>query len=142
MSLVSEEAADKVAAALNAELGLPVPVTRLRFPKWALADLDGTKINVKVQFPYNCDAHDRASTANDVSLVIAIQDKCEKTDIAKVDELTAIGESIAEWLGLNFIDGVGAPIEPLMVDRIDQVLDKGHFSMWIGATYRVFREAP
>lgn len=141
MSLVSEHVADEVASALNAHAALPVEVTRLRFPKWALADLTETKINVKVQFPCNCDPHDRGSTANDVPIVVSIQDRCEATDIAKIDKLTAIGESIAEWLAMNIIDGIGSPIEPLIVDRIDEVLDKGHFSMWVGATYRAFREA-
>ena len=130
-----------VAAALTELSGLGVAARRGRWPKYAIADLVDLKVDVIVEFPADMDAHDRVSTATDMPIVVIVQRQCEPSDDAKCEELTALLESIAQWLALTPIEEIGQPIEPLRIDRNDALLDEGQFIGAVACVYRVFREA-
>lgn len=139
MSLpTAERLAKAVAEALTAS-GLAT-ANHKRYPKYALADLADVTVDVVPFYPVSVDAHDRGSTARDVQVLILVQQRCEKTDDAKVDSLTLLLEDLAEWMAMTEIDGAGQPVEPVDVDRSDDLLDGGHFIGYAMGTYRVFRE--
>lgn len=141
MSVPSAElVADAIAVALTDDSGLGIAPTRTRFPKYAMSDLVNIKIDVIPEYPVSVDAHDRASTATDIPIVVLVQQKCEKTDTVRVDQLSKLLEDISQWLALSPIVGIGQPIEPVIIDRNDALLDQGQF---IGASllvYRTYRE--
>lgn len=134
-----EAAADLLTTALNAAR-LGVCFTRNRWPKYALKDLSDVKADVVAEWPAMMDPHDDASVATEIRLAVLMQRACEKSHVDQVDELTALVERVARWMAKSHVAGLGYPIEPLTIGRIDDLLDQGHFCAGIGAVYRVYRD--
>lgn len=135
----AERLASAIATALTAS-ALGVTANHTRYPKYALADIADVTVDVVPLYPTTVDAHDRGSTAVDIQILILVQQRCEKTDDARVDSLTLLLEGAADWMAMTPIDGAGQPVEPVEVDRSDELLDAGQFIGYAMGTYRVFRE--
>lgn len=136
----SEAAADALATALNAA-DLGVEFCRNRWPKYALKDLAHARADVVAEWPAELDPHDNAAgVATETRLAVLLQQAIEKTDVCLVDELTALLERIGRHLAATQVPGIGYPVGPLTIGRIDDMLDRGHFVGGIGVVYRVFRE--
>lgn len=140
MSVLSAEAAASAVVTVLNGASLGVTFTRSRWPKYALKDLATTKAHVVPVWPARMDPHDDASTAIETPIAITLDAQCEKTDDTKIDLLTNLLEKIAAVLADTNIDGLGYPIEPLTVDRNEDLIDKGHFCGGVGAVYRRYRE--
>lgn len=141
----SDAAADAVAAALNgAGLGEGVTFTRSRWPKYALKDLtDGPKFHVVPVWPARLEPNDdNAGSQTETRVAVTIDTKCNKSDDLRVAELTVLLEAIAAFLAAKNVEGLGYPVEPLVADRNEEMLDQGHFCAGVGLVYRVFRNAP
>lgn len=135
----SEAAAELVVSALNAA-GLGVTFTRSRWPKYSLKDIAATKAHVVPVWPARMEEIDEGGgTANEAPLAITIDRACEKTNVALVDELTTLLETIATTLARTEIAGMGWPIEPIVIDRSEEMLDQGHFCGGVGVVYRRYR---
>jgi hypothetical protein len=140
-ALTPDTAANLVAAALtSAGLG-DLTFTRARWPKYALKDLTETKAHVVAVWPARMDPHDDAGTATETPLAVTIDAQCEKGEDAKAAALTDLLEQIGAFLANTNIEGLGYPVEPLVIDRNEELLDKGQFCGGVGLVYRRYRDA-
>jgi hypothetical protein len=137
----SEAAADAVATALNAA-NLGYTFSRVRYPKYSLKDIKAPKTHVVPVWPARLDPHDGEGSATETPIAVTIDAACEKGDDATIGTLTGLLETIAVFLARTDIAGLGYPIEPLVIDRNEDMLDQGHFCGGVGAVYRVYREHP
>lgn len=144
---LSEAVADSVATALNG-FGLtyesaPVEFTRVRFPTYSLKDVKTPRFHVVPIWPVEMDPHDdNAGTATQTPVLVTIDHACEKTNEARIAELTALLESLMAFLAAKNIDGAGYPIDKVRGLRDEDVLNRGWFAGTIAVSYRVFRNAP
>lgn len=136
-----EAVAELLAAALNG-YGLGVEFTRNRWPKYAAKDLTFLRADVVCEWPWRMEAIDDGGTATETQVAVLIQRRCEKTDVALVDELSVLLETVAQYVAATDLPDVGYPVEDLVVARDDELLDRGHFLGGVGVIYRVHRDAP